>query len=75
MSIHSMPRGPWDDPWGASCKSCNMPIFDDQPSEQIAFAQDNGHKLEELNGTYHVECARPILSAKRAFDMLSRWGI
>jgi len=75
MTFHSMPRGPFDDPWGASCKACNMPIFEGEPSEQVAFELGNRHDLEKLNGTYHIECARPILSAKRAYDSLSRWGL
>jgi len=70
MSYHSMPRGPFDDPWGASCKSCGLPIFKDQASEQVRFPE--GTESADMSGTYHAECAKPFASIARAMDMLSR---
>ncbi len=69
-----MPGDPWG-PAGPRCKSCHEPIAPDAPSEDLRFDAHPGHDLEEMNGTYHAECARPLLSIKRAMDMLSRpWG-
>ena len=33
---------------------------------------DSEHKLHELNGVYHSDCAKPFLSIVRALDALSR---
>ena len=71
MSYHSMPKGPWDEPWGASCKSCQMPIFEGQPSEDVHFPE--GSESASMSGTYHAECAKPFASIARAMNMLNRW--
>ena len=66
--------GPWE-PSGPSCKGCRRPILHDQPRELLRFAAHPEHDLEDMNGLYHAECAKPLLSIKRALDMLSRpWG-
>jgi hypothetical protein len=70
MSYHSMPKGPWDEPWGACCKACRLPIFPDQTSEQVRFPETSGGA--ELSGTYHAECAQPFSGLARALGMLSR---
>lgn len=71
MSYHSMPKGPWDEPWGACCKSCQMPIFPDQEIEHVHFPE--GAEVDDMSGTYHAECAKPYASIARAMNMLSRW--
>lgn len=70
MSYHSPSRGPWDEPWGASCKSCGMPVGQDEASEEVRFP--DGFESNGMNGTYHAECARPFASLARALTMLSR---
>ena len=70
MSYHSMPKGPWHEPWGASCKRCQLPIFQGQRSEEVRFPQ--GSESDEMSGTYHAECAQPYASLARAMNMLSR---
>jgi len=71
-----MPQG---DPWGAwddVCQGCKGVLAPGQPVEHIRFEPDpaSEHKLEEMNGRYHAECARPILSVKRALDALNRFA-
>ena len=51
---------------------CKGPIAPEHLTETIRFDDDEEHRLQELNGTYHAECAKPILSIKRALDILSR---
>lgn len=72
MSYHSMPKGPWGEPWGVTCKSCNLPIFEEQRSEEIKFPQDS--ESADMSGTYHAECARPFASLARALAMLGNWS-
>ena len=64
------------EPWGEGrrCRSCKLPIDPAEPVEELRFETGSGHKLEELNGAYHARCARPLLSVKRALDMLSNLG-
>jgi len=63
------------EPWGSGrlCKSCRAPIAVDEPVEELRFGGGSTHDLEQLNGVYHTRCAGPILSAKRALDLLSRF--
>ena len=57
------------------CRSCKQPIAPEAPREILTFSNEGEHRLEELNGPYHAECARPFASLQRALDMLSRgWG-
>ena len=57
------------------CRSCKQPIDAGQPTAELSFEHDAEHRLDEMNGTYHADCAQPYLSIKRALDMLSRgWG-
>ena len=60
----------WHD--APACKSCKRPILSEHPTEQLQLPVDSEHKLHELNGLYHSECARPFLSIMRALDALSR---
>jgi len=64
------PGEPWEN--GRTCRSCRSPIAPGEPVEELRFESDSEHRLEELNGAYHAQCARPFLSIKRAFDMLGR---
>ena len=50
-----------------------MPIWPGQTSETIAFPTNDPHNLADMNGDYHAACAKPLLSVKRAYDMLGRW--
>jgi len=63
---------PWGEPWHPECKSCRGVIGPDEATEQLHFDRDEEHRLDEMNGTYHAECARPYLSIKRALDALTR---
>jgi hypothetical protein len=71
MSYHWTQRD-LDDPLVPWCRSCQLPVFPEQDKEEILFAEGSEHRLEELNGTYHAQCARPFVSGKRALDLLSR---
>lgn len=66
------PGAPGGEPWMPSCPSCKSLIAPGEKVEDIRFDANDPHNLAEMNGTYHVECARPILSVKRAYDMLKR---
>lgn len=68
MSYHSTPEG--GEPWGALCKQCRLPIFDDQRVEEIRFPE--GSDSAAMSGTYHAECAKPFSSLARALNMLNR---
>lgn len=72
MKFDPSPQGMSWEPLGPVCKSCRRPIGHDEPAEQLQFESHPEHKLEEMNGTYHAECARPFLSIKRALDILGR---
>lgn len=68
MPFDSMPHQYWDkSEW---CQSCKKPIGPDEPVEHLRFDNHAEHRLEDLSGPYHAECARPFLSVKRALDML-----
>ena len=57
------------------CRSCQQPIPPGAPREILTFPADDDHRLEELNGPYHADCARPFASLQRAMNILSRrWG-
>jgi len=60
----------WDEP--VACKSCKRPILSEHATEQLQMPYDNEHKLHELNGVYHSDCAKPFLSIVRALTALSR---
>lgn len=64
------------EPWGGGrlCHSCKQAIDPAEPVEELRFESGTGHRLEDLNGTYHVHCAKPLLSVKRAFDALGRFS-
>lgn len=65
------PGGPGGEPWVPACKSCRAPIHSGQPVERIVFDPNDSNGLGDMTGTYHAACAAPILSVKRAYDMLS----
>jgi hypothetical protein len=54
------------------CRSCKEPIAPDSPSATLTFPADDDFHLEELNGSYHADCARPFASLQRALDALTR---
>ena len=57
---------------GPSCMSCKRLISANEPTEELRFGQE--HRLNEMNGIYHAECAKPFLSVIRALNMLGRFG-
>jgi hypothetical protein len=69
MSYNFVPEG-GGEPWGACCKSCRLPIFPDQDSEEVRFPE--GTESAQMSGPYHAECAQPFASIARALDMLNR---
>jgi hypothetical protein len=57
------------------CRSCKQPIPSGAPQQILTFPAGGEYRLEELNGPYHLACARPFASLQRALDVLSRgWG-
>ena len=73
MFLDLNPDRRWDEPM--ACKSCKRPILSEHTTEQLKMPFDGEHKLHELNGIYHSECARPYLSVMRALNALSRGGL
>jgi hypothetical protein len=71
----STPGGPGGEPWTPTCRSCRAPLAPDDNVERIEFAANDNHQLADMNGLYHEACARPILSVKRAYDMLGRLNL
>ena len=55
-----------------TCPSCKRPIAVHEPVAHIRFDPDPVHRLEEMNGAYHADCAKPYLSIARALEMLRR---
>jgi len=74
MPFDALPRGNPRDGWDDVCQGCKSLIVPGQEVSQVRFDADptSEHQLEQMNGAYHAECARPILSVKRALDMLGR---
>jgi len=70
MFLDLNPDRSWDEP--VACKSCRRPILSEHATEQLQMPYDSEHKLHELNGVYHSDCAKPFLSIVRALDALSR---
>lgn len=68
MSYNFTPSG--GEPWGACCKSCRLPIFPDQRSEEVRFPPHG--ESAEMSGTYHAQCAQPFAGLARVLNMLSR---
>jgi hypothetical protein len=71
MFLDLGPERRWEE--GPSCTSCKRLIVADEPTENVQLPFDAEHKTHELNGLYHLECARPYLSVIRAMEMLNRW--
>lgn len=63
------PGGSGWEPSGPHCHSCRKAIAPGERTAQVRFDEDD-ERLRTLNGLYHHSCARPILSVKRALDML-----
>ncbi len=63
------PGGPGGEPSQPHCHSCREAITPGQPTAEVRF-DDGDERLQALNGLYHHGCAKPILSVKRALDML-----
>lgn len=73
MFLDSKAHGePWEQ--RRVCRSCKSPIDPAEPVEELRFKSESGHRLEELNGPYHLRCARPFLSIRNALDALGRLG-
>jgi hypothetical protein len=71
MFLDLNPDRYWDEP--AACKSCKRPILSEHATEQLELPFDTQHKLHEMNGIYHAECARPYLSIALALAALGRF--
>ncbi len=65
------PGGPGGEPHYETCHSCKRLIPPGHPQAEVRF-DGNDEKLASLSGIYHAECAKPILSVKRALDMMKR---
>lgn len=70
MFLDLNPERRWED--SPSCVSCKRPVLGNQKTERLNLPFDAQHKLHELNGLYHLDCARPYLSLMSAFRALSR---
>lgn len=64
---------PGDGP-GPTCPSCKRPIAASDAAENLRFDPDPVHRLEEMNGLYHADCAKPYMSLQRALKMLTRFS-
>lgn len=64
---------PGDRP-GPTCTSCRRPIAAGEAVENLEFDPDPVHRLEEMNGLYHADCAKPLVSLQRAMRMLGRFS-
>lgn len=73
MFVDTTQSGGGGEPWVRSCQSCRAVIPAGEHFEQVRFSDADEEALRKLNGDYHVACAAPILSAKRAYDMLKRF--
>lgn len=62
--------GYWDS--GPCCTSCKALILPEHKTEDVRFEHDSVHRLHEMNGLYHAECAKPYLSLARALGALGR---
>lgn len=71
MPFDSLPPHHWDRGEDL-CKRCQLPIAAHEATEEIRFDPDPEHRLDEMNGLYHAECAKPYVTVKRALDMLTR---
>jgi len=68
MSYNFTPGG--GEPWGVYCKSCRLPIFPDQHSEDVHFPEQSDSA--DMSGTYHAQCAQPFAGLARALKLLTR---
>lgn len=66
------PGGPGGEGPAFACHGCRKVFAHKEAVERIEFDASDEPKLRELNGAYHPDCAKPILSMKRAYDMLKR---
>lgn len=71
---NSTPYGGGGEPWVPECRSCRQIIAQGQKQAQVRFERHEDTRLQALNGTYHEACAKPILSVKRAYDAMRRFG-
>lgn len=54
---------------------CKAPIDANEPAETLRFEPTADHRLDELNGTYHQRCAKPLLSLYRTLGTLrNNWS-
>ena len=67
MFLDLNPDRSWDEP--RACKSCKRPILSEHATERVEMPFDGEHRLHELNGAYHSECAKPYLSLMRALAL------
>ena len=70
MPFDCCPDYSW--PNAPTCPSCKRPIAAHEAVEHIRFDPDPVNRLEEMNGAYHADCAKPLLSVVRALEILSR---
>ncbi|WP_230280758.1 hypothetical protein [Croceicoccus sp. Ery15] len=70
----SRQEGGGGEPYGPPCHSCHRIIGPGEGATEIRFEDGDDQRLHTLNGLYHSACAQPILSVKRAFDLLKRPG-
>lgn len=66
----SEPGGPGGEPQGPHCHSCKGFIEPQHGATEVNFEHTDDERLLLLNGIYHRQCAAPILSVKRAYDMM-----
>ncbi len=66
MAFDAMPDG---DPWGPMCRSCKRPIGKNEPMTEVRFEVDPERKLEDLNGPYHAQCAKPFLGLAAVINL------
>lgn len=60
-------------PGSLRCPCCNQPIAAHEPAETIQLPHDPLHGADQINGTYHAECAKPYLNLVGVLDKLNRF--
>lgn len=57
-------------PQALVCAGCKQTIASGESVQQLSFDADDRHRLHEMNGVYHAECALPFLQVGRALQTL-----
>ena len=75
MPFDSFPeRVPNDGNFWQLCRGCERPIMANQPVAKIELPHDPITSADKANGTYHAECAKPLMGLIGVLETLQRFG-